>query len=754
MNPDGDTGRQEPAPTSYRFGGVVVDTAAHTLTRDGQPQAIEPKAFAVLLVLLRHADELVARDDLLDAVWGHRHVTPGVLTRAIAQLRAALDDHPHEPRFIQTQHALGYRFIGELKAAPAAPDTVPVESEAVGPEPVPAPESPAAGHTPLPTSAGSEPAPITVAAPAREVGASDAAAADAGVARPKSPRRRLNGVTRAWLAATVVVVIAVVALGWYNRRAQLPAPAEASIAVLPFTNLSANRDDAYFAQGLAVEMHNALAGVPGLKVAAVRGGPIDGQAPSSDIKALGRRLGVATVLDASVRREGSRLRVNARLSDTATGFTLWSESYDREADDVFAVQSEIANHVVQALPGVLPTDHRALRRLAPTRDLSAYEAYLKGQQQLEHAEPGYLDKAIGFFGEALAADAGFARAQAGICRAEIIRFEGARETAAYERAGQACERAAQMDPTLREVSLARGEMHRVRGDYAHANEYYTLALDDLGLRPAAYVGLARVQSEQGHDALALEYFERARRLRPGDAQVYRELGYHQYLNGDLDAAIESFRTATSLQPDDAGTWNSLGGLSLAAGDNVRAADAFQRSLAIKPSYAALSNLGTLRYAQGAYADAARLYRGAAEIDPADFRVWGNLGDALAAQPDTAAQAREPYLRAAELAADYVAIKDEDAQAQALLGFYRASLGQRDAALRHLRRAEALATEVGEVAFFNAQTLALLGDTADARERLQRAQQAGIPRQRIDAVPLLKRLGASGAPIAETHDNVQ
>ena len=125
MNPNGDTERQEPAPTCYRFGEVVVDTAAHTLTRDGQPQAIEPKAFAVLLVLLRHADELVPRDDLLDAVWGHRHVTPGVLTRAIAQLRAALDDHPHEPRFIQTQHALGYRFIGELKGPPVTPEAAP-----------------------------------------------------------------------------------------------------------------------------------------------------------------------------------------------------------------------------------------------------------------------------------------------------------------------------------------------------------------------------------------------------------------------------------------------------------------------------------------------------------------------------------------------------------------------------------------------------------------------------------------------------
>ncbi|MFC3128325.1 winged helix-turn-helix domain-containing protein, partial [Coralloluteibacterium stylophorae] len=120
----------------YRFDDIVVDTAAQTLTRGGRLLDVEPKAFAVLLVLLRHAGELVERDALLDAVWGHRHVTPGVLTRAIAQLRAALGDPAQAPRYIQTRHALGYRFIGDLAAArtdaaePAAPGPAPVATPA------------------------------------------------------------------------------------------------------------------------------------------------------------------------------------------------------------------------------------------------------------------------------------------------------------------------------------------------------------------------------------------------------------------------------------------------------------------------------------------------------------------------------------------------------------------------------------------------------------------------------------------------
>ncbi|OHE87094.1 MAG: hypothetical protein A2579_04745 [Lysobacterales bacterium RIFOXYD1_FULL_69_11] len=515
--------------------------------------------------------------------------------------------------------------------------------------------------------------------------------------------------------------------------------------MLPFTSLSADRDDSYFAEGLAVEMHDALAGVPGLKVAArIASDPAAQGAP--DIKALGRTLGVATVLDASVRRDGARVRINARLSDTASGFTLWSDTYERDAADVFAVQSEIANEVVQSLLGVLPGEGPALSaRLAPTRDLDAYDAYLKGLQQLrDGGDDARLVNAVGFFNQALAADAGFARAQAGICRAEIARFEEARDTPAFERARAACARAEQMDRTLREVSLALGDLHRVRSEFAQATVQYTRALDDLSLRPAAYIGLARIQSAQGRNVQALEFFEQARRLRPGDGVIYRELGYHQYLNGDTAAAIESFRTAATLLPDDAGVWNSLGGLYLAGGDTANAAEAFERSLRIEPSYGALSNFGTLRYGQGAYAEAADLFRHAAELDPGDYRIWGNVGDALSADPVTAAEADAPYRRAAQMAEAYVAINRTDAQALALLAWYRANLAESGSARERLAQAEALATERGEVAFLGAQTLAVLGDDAGARERLLRARQAGIPQQRLRASPHLQRLlGASG-----------
>src|SRR5690606_23425477 len=150
------------------------------------------------------------------------------------------------------------------------------------------------------------------------------------------------------------------------------------IVVLPFTSLSDDPQDRYFAEGLAIEMHDARAGIPGLQVAAhpAAGG---GETATRDPNELGRLFGVATVLDASVRREGQRVLVNARLVDTMSGFTLWHERYDREAADVFGLQGAIAAEVVAALPLARPVDgERLATRLAPTSNHAAYDLYLKG----------------------------------------------------------------------------------------------------------------------------------------------------------------------------------------------------------------------------------------------------------------------------------------------------------------------------------------------------------------------------------------
>jgi len=730
MTPHGSAGQGGPNGERYLFGDIVVDAAAHTLSRAGTEQTVEPKAFAVLLILLRHAGELVGRDDLLDQVWGHRHVTPGVLTRVIAQLRHALADDSQHPRYIQTQHALGYRFIGQLHetgASPAADEHD--DGVAVLRHTAPAAMTMAANEGVAPVA---EPEPFAAPVPTH------------GAARRKSAGQR-----RWWLA--IAALLAIAAAGyWFGQRGfgpSMPAPAAASVAVLPFTSLSEARGEDYFAEGLGVEMVDALAGVPGLMVVAA---PTPARRGEVDVKRLGAQLGVATVLGASVRREGARVRVSARLADARTGFTLWAHSYDRETGDVFALQSDIANEVVRALVDVLPSGElkaakaSLARRLTPTRSVAAYDAYLKGEQRMREKAGGDArgaDSAINFYRGALAIDPGFARAQAGICQAEIARFEDARDSAAFARAQAACEQARKMDPSLKEVSLALGELHRAQGNAKEAIAHYERAASDPALRVHAYLGLASVASAQGQGDVAMKYFERARELAPRDPRVAQKRGYHLLVSGDMAGAIASYREALQYAPDDAALWSSLGGLYAVSGDPDQAIDAYERSLQIKPSYEALSNLGSVKFDQGAFDQAAALYRHASEIDPGDFRIWGNLGDALTAAGGEAAQTRAQYEQAATLGRRYLELKSDDAQGFALVAWYSANLDRGSEARTLQARAEALGTERGEVALLGAQTMARLNDAPAARRYIDFARKHGIPQQRIDALPLLRSLTA-------------
>lgn len=814
MDPSGIAAGGGQAGERYRFGPVVVDAAAHTLSRDGVARSVEPKAFAVLLVLLRHPGVMVPRDDLLDAVWGHRHVTPGVLTRAIAQLRAVLDDDSHRPRYIQTQHALGYRFIGALEVAggdavavdaangsaiaSAAPgDGVDVEPGQGGTDPLeadgsesrgssrsgandskpppadPNPTIPAHGPSGRPRAdlsdaqaspeqapdpagsdpAGSDPAAPDSAPPDRvppdpppSLPAASAAPVpwppvDPGEPMPFFRERRQSPQPPsrlAWVSAlSALLVTALVAWAWFNRGSLPVRPAEASIAVLPFASLSSDRDDRYFAEGLAVEMHDALAGVPGLKVAAWSSAATPDR---EDPAAFGRRRGVAAVLDASVRREGERVRISARLSDTRSGFTLWSQTFDRGTDQVFATQTEIAREVVQALIGVLPDDDERLRRrLMPTRNVAAFDAYLRGVQAL--VEGGAAREAAGaHFDRALQLDDGFARAQAGLCRLQAWRFESHGDADAFDNARLACLRAENMDPSVGAVALALGDLYRVQGQLERAQDYYRRIENDPAMRPLALVGLGKLDIARGRPAQALERFDAALEARPGDAYLHAEKGYQQFLAGQLEPAIESLRRATELAPGNAYVWSTYGGLLLTADRRDEAAEAFGRSLAIEPLEMVLSNLGTLKYQDRDYAAAAGFYRRAVHLNPESYEIWGNLGDALLAGSGLAVDAgvRATYAKAAEGAAAYLALKPDDARALAAMGWYQAVLGDRAAALDHVRRAEALGEPAQDVAYYLAETFAWLGMDDEARQRLAAARGDGIPEIRITSNPLLAR----------------
>ncbi|AXK71570.1 hypothetical protein DWG18_04205 [Lysobacter sp. TY2-98] len=706
MTADGVPPNAPVVASRYCFDDVVVDLNARTLVRAGEVRTLEPKAFAVLALLLERPGELVPRDDLLDAVWGHRHVTPGVLTRVIAQLRHALDDDAQHPRYIQTRHALGYSFIGELR-----PDLVVNDAPTVQP----------------PSAEGD--ARVSTAEPAAQPSS-----------LPREPQTR--GYPRAaWIVAMTLaaVVLVATAIGLYRQRVTpLPHAIAPSVAVLPFRSLGPDPADRYFAEGLGAEMQNALAGVHGLQVAPWRADA------GNDARSLGRRLGVASVLDAAVRRGRDRVQIDARLVETSSGGTLWSRHYDRPVGEIFAMQSAIAADVAAALVGALPDAGEGLRRrLAPTRNVAAFDAYLRGLHELLSGDRGN-QRALDYFRQALAKDPGFARAQAGICRTETWRFESQRNPDAFESAQLACRTAENMDPTIGEVQLAMGDLYRVQGDDQKAGRYYRGVVDYPGLRAQALVGLAKLDVAGGRVDDALAHFREAQQANPSDAHVYAELGYQQYLANRRDDAIASMAQATRMAPDNGDYWSLYGGLLLTAGRTDAAEPALERAATLEPDDRVLANLGTVKYQHGDYAAAVALYRRATALSPDTYINFGNLGDALLARESTAGLAPEAFRRAAELAQHYVDFNGGEATDLAALGWYRANIGERERALAFVRASEARDGKDENVAYYNAETLLRLGDVEGARQRLAIARQAGIAESRLTTNRLFQRAGLVAA----------
>jgi eukaryotic-like serine/threonine-protein kinase len=238
----------------------------------------------------------------------------------------------------------------------------------------------------------------------------------------------------------------------------MPAAAEKSLAVMPFVNLSGEADNQYFSDGLSEDLINALTATRDLQVAS-RTSAFRFRGSELDIRRIGEELNVAFVLEGSVRRAGKRLRVTAQLVSAATGYQLWSERYDREMEDVFAIQDEIVASIVRALvPALLGQGAAGAPGNRRTGNLEAYELYLKGRHYWHQRTPPAVRVAITCFQQAIALDAEYALAYAGLADCYgILRVYGWISAAEGNEPGNAAAaRAMALDPSLTETNFSRG----------------------------------------------------------------------------------------------------------------------------------------------------------------------------------------------------------------------------------------------------------------------------------------------------------
>jgi TolB-like protein/DNA-binding winged helix-turn-helix (wHTH) protein/Tfp pilus assembly protein PilF len=520
--------------TPLRIGDWRVDPAIDEISREGVVVKLEPRAMRLLLFLAGRAGQVVSVQELLDEVWADVVVTADSVYQAVAALRRLLGDHAKEPTYIVTLPRRGYRLVASVRQ-------------------------------------------LEVAVPAQPTATVDANAA-------ARSRRRL------WVGAACVLLAGIVGLGWLQSRrvgvtavaAQAPAATAKAILVLPFLDLSEKHDQGYFSDGLTEELIDRLARSANLSVIS-RTTSFHYRELGRDARAIGAQLGVTHLLEGSVRKSGRSLRITAQLVRTSDGYQVWSGTYNRQLDDIFRVQDDIAGSVVQALELKLQLQ---LSKHG-TENVEAYNAYLLARQLFGQSNMRGFRNSVEAYQNAIRLDPNYAEAYAGLAYAEHFLADESGAPEGYQRSMAAAQRAVELAPD-------QGYAYAARADVRAINAW--------------------------NFAGARADMDKAAALSPGDVNILRRHGLMLANLGHLADGIATIRNGLAINPLDSQSWEDLGLLQIYTRDYATAEQSLRRALQIQPdSVYAMNNLGTLFLLEGKPERALAIYLG---VDDAIFRLAG------------------------------------------------------------------------------------------------------------------------------------
>jgi len=366
------------------------------------------------------------------------------------------------------------------------------------------------------------------------------------------------------VVGVLVAVLAVAAAFWLRRAGRGSAGGTPSIAVLPFVDMSSEKNQEYFSDGLAEELLNDLAKIQGLRVAA-RTSSFQFKGKNEDLRTVGEKLNVGAILEGSVRKQGSRVRITAQLIKVGDGFHLWSETYDREMNDIFAVQDEIARSVAGSLKVALLGKKTAIPSSQGT-NADAYNAYLQGEYFLKRHGKENLEKSLGYYEQTIKLDPGYAPAWVGLAAARSDQADRGYLPVeeGYRKAREAAERALALDANLAEAHAAMGGIKMSYDwDWAGAEASYqrALALEPGNAKFVRNAGMLAKTLGRFDEALAQD--RRAVELDPLSVPAHNTLGFAAYYAGRREEAAAALKKALELNPEFPGSHNSLGQVYLA-----------------------------------------------------------------------------------------------------------------------------------------------------------------------------------------------
>lgn len=686
---------------------------------------LPPKAMEVLLYLARHPRRVVARDELIGAVWGDGRGSDEALNHAISHIRNALNDPASAPEFIQTVPTRGYRLLVEPEGAPKALEAPPddrqdspfwealirhgvvqagaaylvvgwlliqvadVTFETLG---LPAWSQPLLTFTII----GGFPVVVLLA------WFLEFAEGKLHLDRGAQSGGLFEGLGRNYLAIVAAYGIAALGAGVYqatvgfdtNQAAATDAADELwpitddSLAVLKLVTFAGETDDALrlFAEGLSEDLIDALARLPGLKVSA-RGDAwsLPENATSDDVR---QRLRVAHYVEGSVRRQSEDdLAVVVQLIDSATGYHVVSRRFDFALDRFGNLPRRIVDVIVANLRLALDVDFSDVEIVASgVTDVDAYLWYRRGADELDKPwSEETITAAIRDFNEALEIDANYPAAHAGLCDAHTILYKVTRDPNNIRSAEAACARAYSVGSQLPQVLTEVGMLYMSTGKEEGAAALFQRALEIDPQFAKALRGLAGVHERRLEFDEAESRLKQAARLQPGNWRIRNELGTLYFATGRYADAADEYRGILEVHPRNFAALGNLGSMELLLGDFEAAREATQRSLEIEYDPIHASNLGVIHYYLGDFDRSVEIHKSVVEAAPRSSASWVNLGDALHFSGDEAA-AREAFGKALEFARADLGVRPDDPEALTYLAWSLTMTGDGEEGLRQAERA--------------------------------------------------------------------
>ena len=620
-------------PRIVRFGSFEADLRTRELRKHGLKLKVQEQPFQVLAMLLARPGELVTREEIRSTLWPQDTFIDfdHGLNAAVRRLRDALNDDADTPRFVETLTRRGYRFIapveklnieqaGQQEAWVETNPTVPIigatETGASRSEKGALHKVVDHGHETDSTrvTMAAKPAGAVVEPGTSPIVTSQTVSPSTSMSQqlvlPRAEQSRAPNRVKVLLAAVVMLaLIAAAFLAYRIESKRAKQPAIRSLAVLPLQNLSGDPAQQYLADGITEELIGRLAGIRDLRVIS-RTSIMRFKNTQLSVPEIARMLGVDAVVEGSVMREGSRIRVHAQLIRGASDEHFWSESYDRELRDVLAMDADVAQAIANKVQVTMSGEEH--RRLAAVRSVSpeVYEDYLKGKFALaKRNNKSNIEESIAYFNEAVAKDPTYAPSYLGLATAYLSLttvFMGGVAEQEGPRAELAARKALELDPESAEGHVLMASIAEHQWDWAEAKSEYHRALD---LRPndaGGYSGLAWWLECQGRNEEALTMRRRARELDPL-AISGAELGWDLFYARRYDQAIEELHSVLAVKPDDAyAFW--ISGFALIANHQPQdAIPALKKGVSVSNNSPALIGLLVNAYAQaGRRTEAIRL----------------------------------------------------------------------------------------------------------------------------------------------------